>query len=771
MGFPNHSTMIKRGGFRIAALIMTLSLAGCLIEKQITSERNYTQYVDPLIGSGGHGHVFVGASVPHGMVQVGPNNLSKGWDWCSGYHDSDSTIIGFAQTHLSGTGIADLGDIIFMPVVNFSATNLNDTVSFAKTYVSNFDKRKQKVTPGYYSVFLDRYGINAELTATKRTSFQKYTFPKANQEQVIINLEESVQSLLAREGTLMSGLTIVNDSTVAGYRISNEWAKDHRVYFTTIFSKPILSAYFVNGAKISRGSSMQGKKLNGVFNFKNTAEPLLVKTGISYVSEKGALLNLQKELPGWDYETTRQNAYKAWNQSLSNYDFKAKDTLDVIKFYTALYHTQISPAVFNDVDGKYRGADGQIYTEKNFTPYTVFSLWDTYRAVHPLYTLTDTAVADYAKTLLAINAQQKRMPVWHLVGNETDCMVGVHSIPVVIDAYLKGFKLDQQQVWNAVKDFDQYNERGLDQVRKSGYIAAEKEPWSVAKGLEYAIDSYAIAQLARHSGYQADYEKYSKYAKNYHHYFDKETGFMRGKMGSGNWRPDFNPYYSKHLEDDYVEGNAWQYTWLVPHDVEGLINLFGGSPKFKNKLDSLFLVKSELNKEASVDITGMIGQYAHGNEPSHHILYMYPFVGEQWKTAEKVRTVFDQFYKASPDGIIGNEDCGQMSAWYIFSSLGFYPVNPVNGIFVFGSPIADEVSMKLNNGKVFNINALNNSHKNKYIQSVQLNGQAYTKSYITYQEIMQGGTLTYTMGSNPNYNFGKDQADWPVSNPSQVKTK
>jgi predicted alpha-1,2-mannosidase len=754
---------LNRGCIILSVFVIVAILGACSGQKQNTITQNYVKYVDPLIGSGGHGHVFVGASVPHGMVQVGPNNLTKGWDWCSGYHDSDSTIIGFAQTHLSGTGIADLGDIIFMPATDVSVKELNDTISFANSYVSTFKKSNQVVFPGYYSVYLDRYAVKAELTATTRASIQKYTFPKGSNAQVIINLEESVQSLEARKGTLMSGLTMVNDSTVTGYRVSDEWAKDHKVYFTAIFSQPILRAYFVSGTKVSDGTSIEGLKLNGVFSFSNSEEPLLVKTGISYVSEKGALANLQNELPGWDFEDTKEQAVEKWNQSLSKYDFKAKDSLAVTKFYTALYHTQISPSVFNDVDGKYRGADGKIYTEKNFTPYTVFSLWDTYRAVHPLYTLTDTSVADYAKSLLAINTQQKRMPVWHLVGNETDCMVGTHSIPVVIDAYLKGFKLDQKEVWDAVKDFDQYNQNGLNQIRETGYIAAEKEPWSVAKGLESAIDSYAIAQLAKKTGNQAAYDKYQKYAKNYSHYFDKETGFMRGKLSNGSWNTDFNPFFSKHLEDDYVEGNAWQYTWLVPHDVEGLIALFGGKDKFKNKLDSLFLVKSDLNEGASIDITGMIGQYAHGNEPSHHILYLYPFVGEQWKTAEKVRTVFDKFYNTSPNGLIGNEDCGQMSAWYIFSSLGFYPVNPVNGVFVFGSPLADEVNVKLNNGKAFNIKAKNNSDQNKYIQSILLNGKPYTKSYITYEQIMQGGELIYSMGKTPNYEFGKNKADWPVS--------
>jgi predicted alpha-1,2-mannosidase len=750
--------------FLLIASVAVLFL-GCNAQKEVLAQKDFVSFVNPLIGSGGHGHVFVGASVPHGMVQLGPNNLTKGWDWCSGYHASDSTIIGFAQTHLSGTGIADLGDIIFMPVGKLSPRSGADTASFAKSYFSLFDKNTETVKPNYYSVLLKRYTIKAELTATARVGLQKYSYPKNTEANVIVNLEESVQSLMARKGTLNSEIKILNDSTIAGFRISDEWAKDHRVYFTTIFSKPILKHQLLLGASIVDGNSATGKKLNGIFNFKNDGTPLIVKTGISYVSEEGAAKNLQQEMPTWDFERTVTNAAKEWNKSLSVFDFKAKDSSAVTQFYTALYHTQIAPSLFSDVDANYRGADGKIYKAKDFTPYTVFSLWDTYRAAHPLYTLTDYNVADYANSLLAFNNQQGKMPVWHLVGNETGTMVGYHSIPVVIDAYLKGFKVDETKVWDAIKDFDKYNDLGLKETREHGYISADKEPWSVAKGLEYAIDNYSIAKFAQKTGKDDAYKSYLKASKNYQNYFDKSVGFMRGKLENGTWRGNFNPSYSLHMEDDYVEGNAWQYTWLVPHDVEGLVSAFGGKDRFTTKLDSLFTVKSDLNKGASIDITGMIGQYAHGNEPSHHILYLYPFVGQQWKTAEKIHEVFDKFYKATPDGLIGNEDCGQMSAWYIFSSLGFYPVNPVNGMFVFGSPSADNVNVTLNNGKQFQIIALSNNADNKYIQSIKLNGKAYTKSFIMYNDIMNGGTLEYTMGNKPNKSFGSNKADWPISNP------
>ncbi len=734
-------------------------------KKQNLPDKNFISFVNPLIGSGGHGHVFVGASVPHGMVQLGPNNLTKGWDWCSGYHASDSTIIGFAQTHLSGTGIADLGDIIFMPVGKLEPRKATDTSSYAKHYFSTFNKATEKVSPSYYSVVLNRYQIKVELTATARVGLQKYHFPKTEEANVIVNLEESVQSLIARKGTLQSEIKLLNDSTITGFRHSDEWAKDHRVYFTTVFSKPILKHQLMQGVNLVKGLQARGTKINALLNFENDGKPLLVKTAISYVSEEGALLNLKAEMAGWNFEETKVKSDLEWNNSLGVFDFNSKDPLLVTQFYTALYHTQIAPSIFSDVDGNYRGANGQIMKAKGFTPYTVFSLWDTYRAAHPLYTLTDHKVADYANSLLAINEQQGQMPVWHLVGNETGTMVGFHSIPVVVDAYLKGFKVDQNQIWTAIKGFENYEVLGLKDTRERGFIPADKEPWSVAKGLEYAIDSYAVAKFAAKTNHLEAYDTYFKSAKNYKNYFDKKLGFMRGKLSNGKWRSNFNPSFSLHMEDDYVEGNGWQYTWLVPHDVEGLVESFGGKTPFTSKLDRLFTVSSALNQGASIDISGMIGQYAHGNEPSHHILYLYPFVGEQWKTATRVREVFDKFYKATPDGLIGNEDCGQMSAWYIFSSLGFYPVNPVNGMFVFGSPTADSVSISLNNGKKFKLIALHNNSQNKYIQAIKLNGKAYTKTYIMYKDIMNGGVLEYTMGKTPNSTFGKLKADWAISNP------
>lgn len=539
---------------------------------------------------------------------------------------------------------------------------------------------------------------------------------------------------MLREGTISSELQLINDSTIVGVRSSNEWAMNHTVYFRSVFSKPVLNSKLYAKEK--------GKKM--LLDFGFLQEPLLVKTAVSYVSPEGALANLEAERRNFD--EVHGDAVELWNDALSKIQVEVKDD-DVKKmFYTALYHTMISPSVFQDVDGSYKGADGKIYKTSDFIPYTIFSLWDTYRAVHPLYTLIDTRNADYVNSLLAIYDQQKSLPIWHLAANETSCMVGVHSIPVIVDACLKGFSgIDVERAYQAVKSIREMNDNGLDFVRNQEYIPADKISWSVARALEYAIDDYAVAQLAKHLGKEDDYQLFMKRSKYYAHYFDSDSGFMRGKLADGSWRLPFDPSHSLHMEDDYVEGNAWQYTWLVPHDPQGLVKLFGGKKQFVEKLDSLFIVSSELNEGASIDITGMIGQYAHGNEPSHHILYLYPYVGERAKAAKLLHQVYDSFYKATPDGLIGNEDCGQMSAWYIFSAMGFYPVNPVDGTFVFGSPLLDRVTMNLNNGKKFEIIAHNNSQRNIYIKSIKLNGKPYDKFYITYEDIMNGGVLEFEM--------------------------
>ena len=709
-----------------------------------SSEKDYTALVNPLIGSGGHGHVFVGASVPHGMVQVGPNNLARGWDWCSGYHDSDSVIAGFAQTHLSGTGISDLGDILLMPVSGRPAIGLSKPDSLYLGFASTFSKDKQEVSPHHYAVHLDRYAIDVDLTATDRVAYHRYRYTQSDSiSAIILNLHEGAQSLMFRKGCVDSYVHVAADGLVTGYRQSDEWAKNHKVFFAARFSQPITSYIVYNNNQHVEGASAQGECVKVRLQFAN-ADEVQAQVAISYTDLDGAKRNLFAEKR--TFEQAKEEAKSDWNTSLGRIDYNsdAPDSEEI--FYTSLYHTAITPSLFSDIDGRYKGADGQIDTAQGFVPHTVFSLWDTYRAVHPLATLIDHRNADYVSSLLDINQKQGRMPVWHLVGDETDCMVGVHSIPVVVDAALKGIEgVDARTVFESIKNFKDYKHVGLDQIAAHGYLPADKEVWSVAKALEYAIDDYAIASLAAHLG-EPSYEAiYNQRALAYQQYFDPTTRFMRGKLSDGSWREPFDPFHSIHLEDDYVEGNAWQYTWLVPHDVTGLSTLLGGKDAFLHKLDSLFCVSSALNEGASVDITGMIGQYAHGNEPSHHIVYMYPYLGERAKGAQHIQTVYDQFYTTQPDGLIGNEDCGQMSAWYIFSALGFYPMNPISGDFVICHPLVDCATIHLQNGKTLEISSSSTPSRQNIVKQIFWNDVEVTDNILHYDQLMQGGKLHYVM--------------------------
>ena len=709
---------------KISICLIVLSLlCSCAHEK-----KDYISFVNPLIGTGGHGHVFVGASVPHGMIQLGPNNDATGWDWCSGYHDSDSTILGFAHSHLSGTGIADLGDVLFMPAVGVptAADSLPTSV-----YVSTFAKSRQNVRPGYYAVTLDRNGVRAELTANDRAAFHRYTFPKGKEAMLVIDLVNGVKSIPSRRGVTDASLSLTDGDTVSGFRASDEWAAGHKVWFSAVFSEPVRDfKVFEEG---------DGKK--ALLSFGYLDKPLGVTSAISYTDAGGASVNLKEEGIGRDFDSVAEEAAQRWNDALSVIDFEAPGDARRI-FYTALYHTMISPSLFSDADGRFRGADGEIHKADSFVPYTVFSLWDTYRAVHPLYTLIDTHTSDYVNSLIDISARQRALPVWHLVGNETECMVGVHSIPVIVDACLKGVPgIDRAAAAAEVARIDSMTLPGLPEMRTLGYIPADKVPWSVARGLEYAIDDYAAALLAKDDGRDSDYTRYIERSRNYRHYFDPATGFMRGLLSDGTRRDGFDPSYSLHMEDDYVEGNAWQYTWLVPHDPQGLIGLFGGREPFVAKLDSLFTADSALNEGASADITGMIGQYAHGNEPGHHIIYLYTVAGEPRKAADRLHEVYDSFYTTAPDGLIGNEDCGQMSAWYIFSALGFYPLDPAGGKMVFGSPIASKASLKLINGKRLDIVVHRDAPDARYIKAVRFNGEPHDTQYITYDELAQGGLL------------------------------
>ena len=726
--------------------------------------RGLTQYVDPYIGTGFHGHVFMGANVPFGAVQLGPANISEGWDWCSGYNYSDSTIVGFSHTHLSGTGIGDLGDISVMPTTGPVRVIKGTAKNPEKGYVSLFSHRDEQARPGYYSVQLKRYGVRAELTATKRVGFHQYTFPKSNEAHLVIDLQEGIGWDLAIE----TAIEQVNDSTLTGYRFSKGWAPDQRIYFAAVFSKPIrkFSSYQVTDSLGSTVAAAKGNRIKGVVTFSTQAnEKVRLKVGISPVSAANALANIKAEIPHWNFAKVVAEADASWEKELQKVRVQMSDPAQQKVFYTALYHTMIAPSIFNDHNGDYRGTDKKIHQGANFTNLTTFSLWDTYRAAHPLFTLLQpNRVNDMVCSMLAIYQQQGKLPVWPLMGNETNTMVGYSAVPVVVDAYLKGFTgFDAALAYEAVKTTAMQDEQGLKAVKEFGFIPADSQTESVAKGLEYAIDDWCIAQMAKKMGKAADYAYFSKRAKNYENYFNKQTRFMRGRISQTAWRTPFDPFVSRHMKDDFTEGNAWQYTWLVPQDVEGLISLLGGEKPFSLKLDSLFVARGDMGNEASNDITGLIGQYAHGNEPSHHIAYLYNYVGQPWKTADKVRAVMADFYTDKPAGIIGNEDVGQMSAWYVFSALGFYPLNPANGAYVLGSPIISQADLTFADGKTLSISVKNNSTANKYIQSVRVNGQPYGKSYLLHKDLLAGGKIIIVMGPQPSISWGVAAADRPKS--------
>ena len=743
-----------------------LPLVTCLLAALVTpvaslrAANDFTGHVDPFIGSGGHGHVFVGASVPFGAVQVGPANFHQGWDWCSGYHFSDDVLAGFSHLHLGGTGIADLGDILLMPYTGELATGPGSRKDPDAGYASRYSHDREQARPGFYAVDLLDHDVHVELTATERVGLHRYRFPADRRAHLAIDLQfengggRVVESRLRR----------VDETTIVGYRRSKGWAKDQRVFFALKSSKPFAEFRIFLGDRAVGGESAEGQGLRAIGTYEGSPGEVLVRVGISPVSEENALANLEKEAGTADFDAVAAAAKAAWNDQLGRIQIEADDRTKRI-FYTALYHTMIAPALFNDHNGDYRGADGEIHRNPGFDTYTIFSLWDTYRAAHPLFTLTQPErVGQFIQTMLAIRDQQGKLPVWHLMGNETDTMVGYHAVPVVVDAYFKGLlDADPERAFEAIRNSAMQDERGLDAVKEVGYIPAERHGESVAMAMEYAIDDWCIAQMAKALGKQEDEPYFSGRAKAYREYFDPATKFMRGKLSDGTWREPFDPVASSHRRDDYCEGNGWQYLWLVPHDPEGLIDLLGGDEAFGEKLDQLFAVESVKSEGASADISGLIGQYAHGNEPGHHTTYLYAFVGQQWKTAKLVRQILTTLYSDQPDGLSGNEDCGQMSAWYVFSALGIYPVNPVAGVYVFGSPIVDKATIAVPGGKSFTIVAKNNSPVNLFIESVELNGKPYGKSYITHPDIIAGGELTFVMGPEPNKAFGNAPEDRPQS--------
>ena len=727
--------------------VLSLCLASCGSSQKGQEMEDLTQFVDPRIGTGGHGHVFYGANVPYGFIQLGPTSIPQSWDWVSGYHVSDSTVIGFPHTHLSGTGIGDLHDINVMPVVGEVTYSRGDASSYETGLWSYSDRSKEVVTPGYYRTHLSRYNVDVELTATKRVGFHKYTFMGNESPAIVFDMVNGG----CWDKTTEAVIRVVNDSTVSGYRYSKGWADDQRVFFRAEFSRKFDNVEFIVNDSVKEGNMAKGAQLFARVNFAaGNQEPVYMKVALSPTSEEGAQLNMQTELSGWDFEKTIADAKAAWNKELNKVKVYTTDEASKKIFYTSLYHTLFAPSEFCDVNGDYYGADKQMHKGEGFVNYTTFSLWDTYRAAQPLMTiLHPEKMSDIINTMLHIHQQQGKLPVWHLMGCETNCMVGNPGVPVVADAILKDIKgFDTELAFKALKESSMLPERGMEHRIEYGFIPADKMTEAIAYDMEYAIADWAVAQAAQKLGKQEDYEYFLKRSKSYKNYFDASTGFMRGKMLDGSWRTPFSPYASSHRDDDYCEGNAWQYTWLVPHDVEGLVECFGSKEAFVNKLDSLFLANGDMGEASSPDISGLIGQYAHGNEPSHHTVYLYTLVGQPWKTADRIKEILHTMYTDQPDGLSGNEDVGQMSAWYILSSFGFYQVEPAGGKFVFGYPNFDKVEITVPAGK-FVIERENKGQQNNYIQGIVLNGTEYKKPWIEYADIMKGGELKFLMGDEP----------------------
>ena len=729
----------------------------CLLPLQVFAQQDLTRYVNPFIGTAGHGHTFPGAIVPFGMVQLSPDTRLDGWDGCSGYHYSDSAIHGFSHTHLSGTGISDYGDILLTPIIDDYYLNLLNSDG---PYAYPFKHQNETASPGFYSVKLDN-GILVELTATPRVGMHRYSFPDGTKKAAVyIDLrlrDELIDSNL--------GITSAANNVAFGWRRSKGWAKDQIVYFVLEFSQPYTSFGVMGGDWIDLETLKQTPRPGAgryFFDFDTSqGKPLLVKVSISSVDVKGAERNLKAELNHWDFDKVRADAKAAWNAELNKIAVTGGTDAELTNFYTALYHAMTAPNLFMDVDGRYRGRDFKTHEAKGFSNYTVFSLWDTFRAAHPLYTIIDQKrTRDFIKTFLVQYEQGGRLPVWELAANETDTMIGYHAVSVIADAAMKGIDgFDLRQAYKAMKHSAELKHYGLGPYIKNGLISMEDERESVSRVLEYAYDDWCIAQVAKKLGETADYERYIARAQSYKNVFDRVSGFMRPRS-NGNWIEPFDP---REVTFAFTEANSWQYTFFVPQDISGLIKLTGGRQQFAQKLDQLFAADSRTTGREQADITGLMGQYAHGNEPSHHIAYLYNYAGEPWKTQARVRQIIDQFYKAEPDGLIGNEDCGQMSAWYVLSAAGFYPVTPGSQTYVIGSPLFPEVRFNLENGKSFTIKAPGVSDRNVYIQSATLNGTPYNKSFLLHDALMAGGELILQMGPRPNRRWGTGTGNEPVS--------
>lgn len=713
----------------------------------------------PLVGTGGHGHTYPGATVPFGLVQLSPDTPIRGWDACAGYHYSDSTILGFSHTHLSGTGIGDLGDLLVLPVTGRLQTSQDYQPLAAERLASGFSHDNEIARPGYYRVLLDRYNIVAELTATAHAGMHRYTFPASPESHILLDLVHGVNNRVTD-----ASLKFESGNLITGFRSTTGWDKHRTIYFAIECSQPWDSYGMEVDGKVAAMNQIEvkGEDVRAHLDFKTSAgQQILLRVGLSPVSVAGAKKNLQTEMPAWDFDVIRTDARNDWNQQLSRIRIESSNPGIRQTFYSALYHTMTTPNLYNDADGSYRGPDGEIHTNEGFQNYTTFSLWDTFRAENPLLTLIQPEhVNDFMQSLLTFYkyGPNKRLPMWSLAGYDTGTMIGYHAVPVIVDAYIKGFRgFDAELAYRAMRATAMSSNNLQDEYQKLGYVPSEtgKGTRGAAKTLEFAFDDWCIAQAAKALGKTNDAELFAARSRNYTNVFDPVTGFFRGRTADGSFREPFDP---KRIDfDDYAEANAWQYTFAVFHDVPGMIRLYGGNEAFIRKLDELFDQDSDVHHYIP-DASGLLGQYAHGNEPCHHVAYLYALAGAQYKTALRVHQIMLLQYDNTPEGICGNDDCGQMSAWYVWSAIGLYPLNPDDGKYIIGSPLVEKATIQLNPeffpGGTFTVIAHNVSNQNIYIQSARLNNRPLNRPWVTQDEITHGGTLELEMGVLPNKNWG-----------------
>ena len=738
---------------------------------EAASRDDLTQFVKIAIGTGGHGHTYPGATVPFGMVQLSPDTFNDGWDWCSGYHRSDGSIMGFSHTHLSGTGVGDMLDVLLMPRTGRTKIVPGTREKPEEGYRSRFDHADEVAEPGYYSVLLKDYDIRAELSATERAGIHKYTFPLNEDSHIVLDLAHCYGN--SPDTVLSAELKTRENDTILGERSTAGWARGRKIYFAMKFSKPFREfVVFSDDAKLFPGTKeAKGRRLKCVIRYQTSpGQVIFVKTGLSGVSAEAALKSLEAEIPGWDFDHVRFAARHSWQRELSRIRIATSNRKQKEIFYTALYHMMLAPTLFDDVDGQYRGMDGKVHSlPSGLHNYSTFSLWDTYRATHPLYTLIQGhRVPDFVNCLIRMAEESPAgMPVWPLQGKETGCMTGYHSAPVIAEACTKKFpRIDLAKAYRLMRKRameDDY--RGLGFYRKLSYIPADKEEESASKTVEYAYDDWAVAHVAQAVGATEDAKLLRERSRNYRNLFDAKQRFLRARLENGEWAEPFDPRAMGHSKkwNDYTEANSWETTFGVQHDVKGCIELFGGHENFVKRLDDLFNQSSELPPDAPPDIAGMVGQYAHGNEPCHHIAYLYAYAGAPYKTQERVWYLLEKMYDNQPDGLAGNEDCGQMSAWYVISALGFYPVDPVSGNYVFGTPLFDRAEIELNNGKKLIVEAKRKSPGDKYIQTMHFNGQPYSKVWFRHADLANGATIVFTMGSQPNLNFCTQESAAPPS--------